>query len=96
MEGSWRSVQASWTAASSDSCGDIPDASPWSATSARPCSSTVTDSTTVSCEGKKFFDTWSRSGPGPESRLWVRAVANCSPRGTSTGSGTRMLPVGSR
>ena len=66
IDWSWRSVQASWTAASSDSCGVSPDASPWSATSARPCWRRRSRTAPRWLRGEVVASTPGRaSGPGP-------------------------------
>ena len=70
--------------------------SPCSATSASPSAETGTDRSRVSPSGKKLRETPLSRVPGPRSNPRISEVANCSPDGTNTGSGTRICPVGSK
>ena len=64
--------------------------------SATPSADTGTDSPNVKPDGMKLRDTRASSGLGPRSRPLISVVASCSPRGTKTGSGTRIWAVGSK
>ena len=49
-----------------------------------------TERAIVSPGGTKLCTTRSRPSLGPRSSAWIRVVASCLPRGTKTGSGTRI------
>ncbi len=98
MFSSWRSVQPSWATSRSASGG----ASSTSAeslirsTCATPLSLTVTDTSGRSPAGRNETSEVVSSEAGPWSSPLTSDEANCTPRGTKTGSGTRIVADGSK
>ena len=94
--GSCRSVQASWASILSVAAAVCAPGSPTRVMSATPSADTATETWTDSPGGRNDRATPRSPSPGPVSRLEISAEASCSPRGTNTGSGTRIRALGSK
>ena len=98
IAGSWDSVHASCETKSSRSgvAGIASSTSLVRSTRARPLEVTGTETTERRPGGRKLSSVSDSSGAGPWSRSFTRVEANCGPSGTNTGSGTSMVPEGSK
>ena len=93
MPGTCRRVQASWSTTRESSLGEAWSTSRDSGTSATPFSVTTTDRSRSVRDGSAERVTSAIALPGPASRPRTRLVADCSPRGMNTGSGSSVRPV---